>query len=180
LKIILKLVQFFKQRTTASIPSKFETTLHVGFREQDAFGGRVHRFKPAEVSSLGCFKYLSLTLSRTSFLARGPTISQTQWCGRQVLVDQYHSWAMGLALSQRFSFAVAHRIALTQYRPTDFRTAKSGRLCFSQGQGSMEFQGCVMSFTCSLCLRWSTHMFTQHTACVWCCDSNLLLLIFLF
>jgi hypothetical protein len=33
-----------RQRTTSSIPSKFETTLHVGQRESNAFGGRTFRF----------------------------------------------------------------------------------------------------------------------------------------
>ena len=41
---------FFRQRTVASIPSKFETNLHIGNRERNAFGGRTHRFRGGAVS----------------------------------------------------------------------------------------------------------------------------------
>lgn len=36
------------KRSHPSIPSKFETTLHVGQRERDAFGGRTVRFQPPD------------------------------------------------------------------------------------------------------------------------------------
>lgn len=35
------------KRAVPSIPSKFDTTLHVGQRERDAFGGRTNRFAPS-------------------------------------------------------------------------------------------------------------------------------------
>jgi hypothetical protein len=34
-----------RQRAIASIPSKFETVLHEGGKEKDAFWSRTHRFK---------------------------------------------------------------------------------------------------------------------------------------
>ena len=37
------------QRAVPSIPSKFDTTLHVGQRERDAFGTRTNRFDPSAV-----------------------------------------------------------------------------------------------------------------------------------
>ena len=44
------------QRAVPSIPSKFETTLHVGQRERNAFGTRTHRFNPSDV----CTQYAHL------------------------------------------------------------------------------------------------------------------------
>ena len=49
------------QRTVSSIPSKFETTLHKGRREQNAFGGRTFRFRNNEVG--GYISFFSLSRS---------------------------------------------------------------------------------------------------------------------
>jgi hypothetical protein len=44
-------------RTVSSIPSKFETTLHSGTREQNAFGGRTFRFGVQETANPGPGSY---------------------------------------------------------------------------------------------------------------------------
>ena len=47
------------KRTTASIPSKFETTLHTGVRELNAFGNRTYRFRVEENENPGPGSYRS-------------------------------------------------------------------------------------------------------------------------
>ena len=60
------------KRTTASIPSKFETTLHTGVRELNAFGNRTYRFHVDENENPGPGSYQP---------TRGTMIRSADTCG---------------------------------------------------------------------------------------------------